>query len=209
MHKRLFLFALLVCLAAPLAAQTPAGWRMRVDRSTSAEDPDDRPDLAVVTRGKGFQVTGGPAGSFWNPAQSATGDYTVKANFTLLKPSDHTNYYGLIFGGSELEGAKQTYNYFLIAQNGTYIVRNRAGENVSNVQGRTPHAAIRQPDASGRSTNAVEVRVAGNTISYVVNGTVVHTTPKSGATAKTDGIVGVRVNHALDVQVEGFEVQKP
>ena len=209
MHKRLFLFALLVCLAAPLAAQTPAGWRMRVDRSTSAEDPDDRPDLAVVTRGKGFQVTGGPAGSFWNPAQTATGDYTVKANFTLLKPSDHTNYYGLIFGGSELDGAKQTYNYFLIAQNGTYIVRNRAGENVSNVQGRTPHAAIRQPDASGRSTNAVEVRVAGNTISYVVNGTVVHTTPKSGVTAKTDGIVGVRVNHALDVQVEGFEVHKP
>ena len=48
--------------------------------------------------------------------------------------------------------------------------------------------------------------MAGDTISYVVNGTVVHTTPKSGATAVTDGIVGVRVNHVLDVQVEGFEV---
>ena len=209
MHKPFFLIALLVCLAAPLAAQAPAGWRMRVDRSTSAEDPDDRPDLKVVARGKGFQVTGGPAGSFWNPAQTVTGDDTVKANFTLVKPSDHTNYYGIIFGGSELEGAKQTYNYFLIAQNGTYIVRNRVGDDVSNVQGRTPHAAIRQPDATGRSTNSVEVRVAGNTISYVVNGTVVHTTPKSGATARTDGIVGVRVNHVLDVLVEGFEVQKP
>ena len=52
-----------------------------------------------------------------------------------------------------------------------------------------------------------EVRAAGNTISYVVNGTVVHTTPKSGMTAKTDGIVGIRVNHLLDVHVDGFAVK--
>jgi hypothetical protein len=50
--------------------------------------------------------------------------------------------------------------------------------------------------------------VSGDTISYVVNGTVVHTTPKSGLTAKTDGIAGFRVNHMLDVHVEGFELQK-
>jgi hypothetical protein len=37
---------------------------------------------------------------------------------------------------------------------------------------------------------------------------VVHTTPKTGMTAKTDGIAGVRVNHVLDVHVEGFEVAK-
>jgi hypothetical protein len=36
----------------------------------------------------------------------------------------------------------------------------------------------------------------------------VHTTPKSGATAKTDGIVGFRVNHVTEVMVDGFEVQK-
>ena len=52
----------------------------------------------------------------------------------------------------------------------------------------------------------LEVRVAGDTISYVVNGTVVHTTPKGGATAVTDGIVGVRVNHLLDVMIRDFEV---
>ena len=39
------------------------------------------------------------------------------------------------------------------------------------------------------------VRVAGNKIDYLVNGTTVHSTPKSGLTAKTDGIYGVRVNH--------------
>jgi hypothetical protein len=43
-------------------------------------------------------------------------------------------------------------------------------------------------------------------VSYVVNGTVVHTMPKSGV--KTDGIVGVRVNHMLNVHVDGFTVTK-
>jgi hypothetical protein len=206
MCRRLFMFVLLVCLAAPLVAQTPEGWRMRVDRSEQGEDPDDRPDLQVVTRGKGFQVAGGPAGTFWQPSQTVTGNYTAKATFTLNKPSGHTNYYGLIFGGSDLEGAKQAYTYFLVAQDGTYIIRKRTGTTVTDVQKNTPHAAVKRPDAGGQSTNALEVRVAGNTVSYVVNGTVVHTSPKSAVT--TDGSVGVRVNHQLDVLVEDFQVNK-
>jgi hypothetical protein len=87
-------------------------------------------------------------------------------------------------------------------------VKHRAGEATHDVQRATPHKAIQQPDAKGQSRNTLEARVAGNTISYVVNGTVVHTTPKSGMTAKTDGIAGVRVNHVLEVHVEGFEVTK-
>ena len=88
------------------------------------------------------------------------------------------------------------------------MVKHRAGDQVHDVQAATKNDAVKQPGADGKSTNALEVRVAGNTISYVVNGTVVHTTPKSGMTAKTDGIVGIRVNHLLDVHVDGFAVQK-
>jgi hypothetical protein len=124
-----------------------------------------------------------------------------------MKPSGHNNYYGLIFGGADLEGAGQRYVYFLIAQNGTFTIRARGGANVQDVQARTAHAAIRQPGADGRSTNTLEVRVAGPTVSYVVNGSVVHTAPTS-ATVASDGIVGVRINHLLDVHVEGFETQK-
>lgn len=193
-------------LVAPIAAQMPANWQVRVDRSEDAADPDDASDIKVVTMGKGFRVTGGPAGTFWNPANTVMGNYTVRATFTLMKPSSHTNYYGLIFAGADLQGAGQRYVYFLVAQNGTFIIRARTGEKLQDVQTRMAHAAIRQPGADGRSTNTMEVRVAGNTVSYVVNGTVVHTTPKSGPTAVTDGIVGVRINHVLDVQVENFEI---
>lgn len=200
-------FVAVMSLVAPLAAQAPAGWQVRVDRSQSASDPDNVPDLKVMTMGKGFHVTGGPAGVFWNPANRVTGKYTAKATFNLMKPSGHTNYYGLVFGGQALEGAAQKYIYFLVAQDGTYIIKVRNGEKVDDVRGDTPQAAIRKPGADGRSTNNLEVRV-GNDIQYVVNGTVVHTTPKSGLTAATDGIVGVRINHVLDVHVDAFEVQR-
>jgi hypothetical protein len=208
MLRRTFIAVSLAMLSVTLVAQAPAGWSVRVDRSSSASDPDGNPNLKFVTMGKGFHVTGGPAGTYWNSTNTATGNYTAKATFTLMKPSGHTNYYGLIIGGEDLGGPKQNYIYFLVGQDGTYLVKHRAGDAVHDVQPSTPHQAIRKPDEKGRSTNALEIRVAGNTISYVVNGTVVHTTPKSGMTAKTDGLVGLRVNHQLDVHVDGFEVVK-
>jgi hypothetical protein len=198
---------LFVLSVIPLAAQSPEGWMVRIDRSTNAQDPDDTPNLKFVTMGKGMHVTGGPAGTFWNPKNTAMGNFTAKATFNLAKPSGHVNYYGLIVGGEDLGGPKQNYIYFMVAQDGTYAIRHRAGEETHDVQ-RGKHDAIRVPGADGRSSNALEVRVAGNTISYVVNGTVVHTTPKTGMTAKTDGIVGIRVNHQLDVHIDAFEVTK-
>lgn len=207
MLRRLFLIAVLTAIAVPLAAQAPDGWMVRVDRSTNAADPDDTPKVKFVTMGKGMHVTSGPAGTYWHPNNSAMGNFTARATFVLTKPSGHTNYYGLIFGGEDIGGPKQNYIYFMVAQDGTFAIRHRAGEETHDIQ-RGKHQAVAQPGADGRSTNALEVRVAGNTVSYVVNGTVVHTTPKSGMTAKTDGLVGIRVNHLLDVHVDGFQVQK-
>ena len=98
--------------------------------------------------------------------------------------------------------------YFLVAQDGTYLIRRREGDAVHDIRPNTTHSAIRQPGANGQSTNTLEVRVAASAIAYVVNGMVVHTTPKTGMTARTDGLVGVRINHLLDVQVDAFEVSK-
>lgn len=209
MIRRLFLAALTFALSAPALAQKPEGWQMRLDRSTNAADPDDVPDVKFSVMGTGFHVTTGPAAVLWNSKNTATGTYTIKGTFTLMKPSGHVNYYGLVFGGGDLEGPRQNYLYFLVAQNGTFIVKHRAGDATTHdVQARTPHAAIAQPDASGKSVNALEVRVGADKIDYVVNGTTVHTTPKTGMTSRTNGLWGVRVNHLLDVHVEGLAVTK-
>jgi len=193
-------------LSASLLAQAPSGWKVHTDPSQSASDPDNTPNLQYMTMGNGFHVVSGPAGTYWHPSNTATGNYTLKATFNLMKPSNHTNYYGLVFGGKNLDGPTQSYAYFVVAQNGMFQVRQRDGANVTTVTGPTANAAVKQPGANGQSANVLEVRVAGDTVSYVVNGTVVHSGPK-GALA-TDGLAGVRINHVLSVHVEGFAIGK-
>ncbi len=199
-------FALLIAL--PVSAQAPAGWMERVDASTDAADPDDVPNVTVTSVANGFEVRTGPAVTLYNPANTATGNYTLEGTFTLLQPSGHVNYYGLIYGASGLEGAQQTYIYFLVAQNGSFIIRHRTGnETVHDIIGRTVNAAVTQPGANGQSVNRLQVRVGANDTQFSVNGTVVHTAPKTGMAANTNGIWGVRVNHVIPgVRVEGLRV---
>jgi len=207
--KRYVSVAVFACLAvATLAAQAPKGWLVRADRSTSASDPDKSGTIKFVTMGTGFHATNPQAAVYWNPANTATGAYTVKGTFTLVKPSDHINYYGIVFGGNDLGGPNQSYLYFLVAQDGTWLVKRRDGNATSDVAPKTANAAVKKPDASGKSTNALEVRVTADKIACVVNGTVVHTLPRTGPSAKTDGVYGMRVNHALEVHIDGFAVTK-
>ncbi len=202
MIRTLVLTVVAGLVAGPLAAQAPEGWQMRLDRSTNAADPDSVSDVKFTTMGSGFHVTTGPAVVLWQPTNTASGNYTIRARFRLVKPSGHNNYYGLVFGGSNLDGPNQSYIYFLVAQNGTYIIKHRAGEATHDVKGRTTNAAVARPEGDGSSVNVLEVRVAADRINYVVNGIVVYATPKSGMTSRTDGLWGLRVNHQLEVHVD-------
>jgi len=210
MKSRVYQVAVLALAAlVPLAAQSPQGWKVRVDRSTEAFDPDAAGAIKFVTMGSGFHATNPQAAVYWNPANTAAGSYTVKGTFTLMRPSGHTNYYGLVFGGRNLDGPQQSYLYFTVAQDGTWLIKRRDGNSAtSNVAAKTPSDAVKTPDASGKSGNALEVRVGANKIDFVVNGVVVHSEPKSGLTANTDGFYGIRVNHLLEVQVDGLTLSK-
>jgi hypothetical protein len=205
MFQRVLPVVLIASLVAPLAAQAPAGWKVHLDTSQNAQDPDNKSGVTFMAMGKGFHVSGGPAGIYWHPSNTATGNYTLKGTFTFVK-SSHPNYYGLVFGGNALDGPSQTYSYFVVSQNGRFLIKQRSGAQTTDIQPATANAAVKTPDSTGRSVNVLEVRVAGDTISYVVNGTVVHTTPKSAA--KTDGLAGFRVNHVTEVMVDNFEIQK-
>jgi hypothetical protein len=201
MKRYACMVAAVVALTTVVQAQSPAGWKVRIDRSTDAKDPDAAGDVKFTSSGGGFHAVNPQAAVYWNPANRATGNYSVKANFTLLEPSNHNNYYGLIFAGKDLEGAAQSYHYFMVSQNGAWWVRQRNGQDSPTVA-RGTSEAIKKPDASGKSTNAVEVRVMADKVDFMVNGTTVHSAPKSGALASADGIYGMRVNHFLNVQID-------
>jgi hypothetical protein len=207
--KRHAAFAVLLLISVvPLLAQVPKGWILRVDRSTEASDPDAPGPIKLVSTASGLHVTTPQAAVFWNPANTASGNYTLKATLKLIKSTGYLEYYGLIFGGSNLEGAGQEYLYFVITDDGTWLVKRRNGSSTQEVSDKTASAAVKKPDANGTCTNALEVRVMGDKIEFVVNGTVVKTLPRTGPAAKTDGIYGLRINHHLDVQVDGLGVSK-
>ena len=209
MKRRSASIAMLVMLAGlTLSAQVPAGWKQRLDRSTSASDPDAAGAVKFVTMGNGFHATNPQAAVYWNPANAATGNYTVKASFRLVRPSNPTNYYGLVLGGSELDGPNQSYIYFTVAQDGSWLLKRRDGDAAPTIAGKTVTDAVKKPGADGTSVNDLEVRVQASKIDYVVNGTVVHSTPKTGTTAKTNGLTGIRVNHMLEVHIDNFSVVK-
>jgi hypothetical protein len=196
MIRRISMAVLALLIAVPVAAQSD--FHLRVDRSTNAADPDDVPEVTIANVGNGFQVNTGPAAIVWKDGQTASRPFTLSGTFTLQEPSGHVNYYGLFYGGGDLEASSQNYMYFLIAQNGTYIVKHRANdEAVHDVQGRTRHEVIRTPGEDGTSVNRLEVRVGEAQTEFVINGTVVHTVDNSGMAGRTDGIWGVRINHVI------------
>jgi hypothetical protein len=202
-------FVLAALLAvAPAFAQSPKGWKLRSDHSSDASDPDAPGADKFLVSGSGFHAINPMAAVYWNPANTATGNYTLKGTFKLIKSTGYNEYYGLIFAGSGLEGAMQNYMYFMVTDDGTYLIKRRDGSSTKEVSPKTPSPAVKKPDASGTATNALEVRVMADKIEFVINGTVVTSLPKTGAAAKTDGIYGMRINHQLDVQIDGFGVSK-
>tara|TARA_B110000116_G_C16285409_1_gene336994 strand:- start:30 stop:440 length:411 start_codon:yes stop_codon:yes gene_type:complete len=98
--------ALALLIAAPLVAQ------VRVDRNDNAADLDDVPEVTLAMMGSGFQLNTGPATVAWNPANTVSGDYTLKGTFTLQEPSDHNNDLGLVFGAGALGDDSQDHMYF-------------------------------------------------------------------------------------------------
>jgi hypothetical protein len=206
-RRVLFAVALAAISSVSLLGQAaPAGWKLRIDESREASDPDGAGSVRFTATGGGFRAVTPQAAVFWQPAASATGAYTLKGTFLLNEPSSHPNYYGLVFGGQNLDSAAQNYTYFTVAQNGTWLIKKRQGEVASDVRPRGTSTAVRRPDATGKSTNDLEVRVGATNIDFVINGTVVHSMPKAGVA--TDGLYGMRVNHALDVTVTGLAVTR-
>ncbi len=216
MRSSLSTAALLAALALPATAQehthdadhaahggaVPAGWTVRADRGDASR-------ARVETMGKGLHVTTGPAIILYRADTDGSGPFHTLATFTQTKPSEHAEGYGLFVGGQGLEGAAQQYLYFLVRQDGSYLIKRRNGEKTSDVsKGWVQHAAVKKPDAKGSATNLLDVDNKRDParLAFLVNGQEVYATEAKGMAL--DGIVGIRTNHNLDLHIEGFDVHR-
>ncbi len=193
--------------AAPLLAKAsppaalPAGWRVRPDRA------DVRPDqLAFATMGDGFHAARGQAAVYYQPSLIGQGRFRAGATFTQTRPCVHPEAYGLLVGGRDLDSPLQSYLYFVIRQDGRYLIRHRSGGELHTLVDWSPQAAIHTSAAGAPTSNRLEVEVQGDRLRFLVNGAEVASLPRDPRYG-TDGIVGVRINHDLDVDVGRLEVQ--
>ncbi len=188
---------------------TVQGWQGKIDAGAAKKGLTIN-DSKFAGEGDSLHLTIGPAASYWNPANTVKGDYSVKATFREAKPdTGHPHPYGIFIGGSGLDTDKQTMLYCVPYSDGTFLVRGFSGGTVFNVSKRGPHAAVNKPGADGSVTQEVGWNVKGDRAECVINGQVVAGFNKSeivgaGKLESTDGVYGLRVSHNVDVTVTGL-----
>ncbi|MEQ1729730.1 MAG: hypothetical protein ABL982_15260 [Vicinamibacterales bacterium] len=178
----------------------PAGWAMRLD--SGATKPEG---VSVVPMGGGIHFKTGPAGIYYRAVDTKTGAYEVRASFSQMEPSAHPEAYGIFIGGANLAAATQKYTYFLVRQDGKFMISRRDGAKVTPVMPWTDNTAVKKTDASAKGTNVLSIVVAADKVRFLVNNTEVSSQPATGIDGA--GIAGLRVNHNLNVHVDGFGVK--
>ena len=187
----------------------PRNWKVRLDTpnpeaviSADAEAAD----IFFVNMTPGWHITTGPAGVFYHPGSTAEGSYVASVDMNLFDPGDRNEAFGMIFGGQNLDDENQTYDYFLIRNSGEFLIKRRVKDDTQLIQDWTASDAIVKYANTGDSSvlNKLSIQVGDSDVSFVINDKVVATHPKSHV--NTDGIVGVRVNHALNVHVSNLSV---
>lgn len=195
-----------------------AGWQGRIDANEVAAG-QALENSKLVAHGKDLHVTTGPAVTYWNPANRATGDYTVKATFTepkYMSLNNHPHPYGIVIGGNDLGTDDQSYLYCAAYGNGNFIVRG-FGPAAFQVNGRRgePHAAVNKAAGPGQPvTQEIAVSVKGDKVECAINGQVVGSYNKTdivgaGKLKSTDGVYGIRFAHNTEAMVMGLTMTKP
>lgn len=192
------------------------GWQGKVD-AREASNGMTVENAKFMKMGNDFHVTTGPAITYWNPQNRATGDYTIKATFRepeFMNLNNHAHPYGIVIAGNDLGTDQQSYLYCAAYGDGRFIVRG-FGPEAFAMNGRRGESneAIKKAAGKGQPvTNEVALSVKGDKVECAINGTVVASYNKSdlvtaGKLKSTDGVYGLRFGHNTEAVVSGFTKQ--
>lgn len=190
------------------------GWQGKVD--PGAQETVN--DAKLTEEGGSLHVTTGPAITYWNPANTASGDYTVSATFAepkFMNLNTHPHPYGIVIAGNDMGTAQQTELYCAAYGNGNFIVRG-FGPAAFQMNGRREaNAAVHKADAPGQPvTQTIAMSVKGGKVECSINGTVVASYDKAqvvgaGKLKSTDGVYGIRFAHNTEGIVTDLKITKP
>jgi hypothetical protein len=175
-------------------------------------------DAKLSKAGNVLQVVTGPAASFWNPANRATGDYTVSATFTEAKYmnlNDHPHPYGIFIAGNDLGTDHERQLYCEAYGDGRFIVRGFGPDSFKLNGHGEANAAVHKAAGPGQPVEqTVALSVKGGKVECAINGTVVASYDKSqvvtaGKLNSTDGIYGIRFSHNTEGTVSWLKMTRP
>lgn len=191
------------------------GWTGKVDANEAAAGMTVE-SAKFAKEGDAVHVTTGPAIVYWNPANKATGAYTVRATFTepkFMNLMGHPHPYGVVVGGNDMGTDQQSYLYCAAYGNGNFIVRG-FGPAPFQLNGRRgeANAAVNKAAGPGQPvTQDIAVSVTGDRVECAINGTTVASFPRdsvvmAGRLKSTDGVYGVRFGHNTEALFTGLGV---
>jgi hypothetical protein len=194
------------------------GWMGKID-AREAQNGAKLEDSKLVTMGQGLHVTTGPAVVYWNPANTASGNYTVEATFSereFMALNDHAHPYGIVIGGNDMGTDNQSYLYCAAYGNGNFIVRGFGPAPFQLNGGRQGQAseAVNKAAAKGQPvTQKIAIRVSADKVECLINDKVAGTFAKADVVAagklkSTDGLYGLRFGHNTDAHVAGLKMTK-
>ena len=194
-----------------------AGWTGKID-ANEEKAGQVLSNAKLVRDGGGFRVTTGPAVAYWNPSNTASGDYTVKATFNepkYMALNSHPHPYGIFIGGNDMGTDQQSYLYCAAYGNGNFIVRGFGPAAFQmNARGAASPAVHKAAGPGQPVSQDIAVSVKGDKVECAINGTVVGSYDKSaivtaGKLKSTDGVYGIRFSHNTEAIVTGFTMTKP
>ena len=193
------------------------GWTGTVD-ANAVKAGQTVKDAKLSQEGDVLHVTTGPAVTYWNPANKASGDYAVSATFTepkYMNLNTHPHPYGIMIAGNDMGTAQESDLYCAAYGNGNFIVRG-FGPEPFQMNGRRgeENAAVHKAAGQGEPvTQEIAMSVKGDKVSCSINGAEVASYDKSalvtaGKLKSTDGIYGIRFAHNTDATVTGLSMKK-
>ena len=181
--------------------QLPKNWEMRFDKPDASKS-----DMRLTKDGNYYHFITGPAAIYYNPKDAEYGQYKIEANFIQVKPSKHPEAYGIFFSGSNLQRDDQHYLYFLVRQDGKYLIKERNGKDTKVIVNWTSDDNVYPQNNKGETINKLTITVNSRIVIFGVNGKAVEHFNKSFFT-RTAGIVGLRINHNLNVKTSGLKIE--
>lgn len=191
------------------------GWQGAVD-ARAAQAGQSAANASLSMEYGVLHVRTGPAITYWNPANTASGEYTVSATFTepeYMALNDHPHPYGIVIAGKDIGTDTQSYLYCAANGAGNFIVRG-FGPEPFQMNGRRgeSHEAVNKAAGKGQPvTQEIAVSVHDDRVDCAINGTVVASYPRSevvqsGRLSSTDGVYGIRFAHNTEGTVSGLTV---